>query len=67
MAIETTRSPEGAPSGRWRVVSERSRVGFRVKKMALYHVKGRFTGVAGTVELGPGAASSAAAASRVIR
>lgn len=59
MATETTpkgrtnhSSPEGAPSGRWQVISERSRVGFRVKKMGLYRVKGRFRVVGGTVELG---------------
>ena len=65
MATETTfenrtnhSSPDANLSGRWRVISERSRVGFRVKKMGLYHVKGRFRTVAGTVELGPGESSA---------
>jgi len=65
MATETTfesrtnhSSPDGTLSGRWRVISERSRVGFRVKKMGLYHVKGRFRAVAGTVELGPAESSA---------
>ncbi len=65
MATETTfesrtnhSSPDANLSGRWRVISERSRVGFRVKKMGLYHVKGRFRAVAGTVELGPGESSA---------
>jgi len=35
------------------VLAERSRVGFRVKKMGLYYVKGRFGGVEGEVETGP--------------
>lgn len=39
-------------SMRSRVVSEASRVGFRVRKMGMYDVKGRFTDVEGTVETG---------------
>lgn len=38
------------PAGRWRVLPERSRVGFRVKKMGLYYVKGTFAGVEGTID-----------------
>jgi polyisoprenoid-binding protein YceI len=38
-------------TGRWRVLADRSRIGFRVKKMGVYYVKGRFRGVDG--ELGP--------------
>jgi polyisoprenoid-binding protein YceI len=48
-------SPSGALRGRWIVISERSHVGFRVKKMGLYHVKGRFKALDGTVEFAPGA------------
>lgn len=38
-------------AGRWRVLADRSRIGFRVKKMGVYYVKGRFRRVEG--ELGP--------------
>jgi polyisoprenoid-binding protein YceI len=38
------------PKGRWNVVPERSRVGFRVKKIGLYFVKGKFSGVEGWIE-----------------
>jgi polyisoprenoid-binding protein YceI len=38
------------PAGRWRVLPERSRVGFKVKKMGLYYVKGTFSGVEGTID-----------------
>jgi polyisoprenoid-binding protein YceI len=38
-------------AGRWRVLADRSRIGFRVKKMGVYYVKGRFRRVDG--ELGP--------------
>src|ERR687897_1434428 len=38
-------------TGRWRVLADRSRIGFRVKKMGVYYVKGRFRGVDG--KLGP--------------
>jgi polyisoprenoid-binding protein YceI len=38
------------PAGRWRVLSDRSRIGFRVKKMGLYYVKGRFSRVEGTLD-----------------
>jgi polyisoprenoid-binding protein YceI len=38
------------PAGRWRVVPERSRIGFRVKKMGIYYVKGRFSRVEGTLD-----------------
>ena len=51
-ASETTgRTPDAAAqllgAGRWRVLADRSRVGFRVKKMGLYYVKGRFSRVHG--------------------
>lgn len=42
--------------GSWRVAAERSRIGFRVKKMGIYHVKGHFREVEGTAELGPASA-----------
>jgi polyisoprenoid-binding protein YceI len=38
------------PAGRWRVLPDRSRIGFRVKKMGLYYVKGRFSRVEGTLD-----------------
>jgi polyisoprenoid-binding protein YceI len=38
------------PTGRWRVLQDRSRIGFRVKKMGLYYVKGRFSRVEGTLD-----------------
>ena len=38
------------PAGRWRVVPDRSRIGFRVKKMSLYYVKGRFSRVEGVLD-----------------
>jgi polyisoprenoid-binding protein YceI len=38
------------PAGRWRVLPEDSRIGFRVKKMGLYYVKGSFSSMEGTVE-----------------
>ncbi len=38
--------------GSWRVSAERSRVGFKVRKMGLYFVKGRFKRVNGSVEVG---------------
>ena len=46
---------DGRPTaaGSSRVVAERSRVGFRVKKMGLYYVKGRFGGVEGRIETAP--------------
>jgi polyisoprenoid-binding protein YceI len=40
------------PQGRWRVVAERSRIGFQVRKMGLYLVKGRFKRVNGSVDVG---------------
>lgn len=48
-----------APAGRWTIDSDRSTVGFRVKKMGMYHVKGRFRRIQGVVEMreaGPGQA-----------
>jgi polyisoprenoid-binding protein YceI len=61
MATKTTRDSRtnhdgahGLPlRGHWRVLSDPSRVGFRVKKMGLYRVKGHFRGIDGTVELSP--------------
>lgn len=47
------------PAGRWIIDSDRSTVGFRVKKMGMYHVKGRFRRIEGSIEMreaGPGAA-----------
>ncbi|MGH2847514.1 MAG: YceI family protein [Thermoleophilaceae bacterium] len=38
------------PAGRWRVLPDRSRIGFRVRKMGLYYVKGRFSRVTGTLD-----------------
>lgn len=50
----TNHRPAGLPlAGHWRVLSEQSRVGFRVKKMGLYRVKGRFRSVDGAVEVAP--------------
>lgn len=43
--------------GTWRVSSQRSRIGFRVKKMGIYYVKGRFREIEGTVQFGPPSAS----------
>jgi polyisoprenoid-binding protein YceI len=45
-----------ALAGRWRVSSELSTIGFRVRKMGMYHVKGRFREVEGTAEFGRGSA-----------
>ena len=54
---EARARPEAAngpiPSGPLRVVSGRSRVGFRIRKMGLYYVKGRFRGVEGEIEAAP--------------
>ena len=41
------------PGGRWRVVRERSRIGFRVKKTGLYYVKESFKHVEGEIEETP--------------
>jgi polyisoprenoid-binding protein YceI len=38
------------PAGRWDVVADESVVGFRVKKLGLYYVKGRFTDVRGRID-----------------
>ena len=38
------------PAGRLRVLADQSRIGFRIKKMGLYYVKGSFGGVHGTVD-----------------
>lgn len=38
--------------GSWRVSAERSRIGFKVRKMGLYFVKGRFRRLNGSVEVG---------------
>lgn len=50
--------PDGIPRGAWRVLPELSQLGFRVKKMALYHVKGRFKRVEGRIEFAPEAAQA---------
>lgn len=42
-----------APTERWHVDPDRSRVEFRVRKMGLYDVKGRFRRFDGHVDLGP--------------
>jgi polyisoprenoid-binding protein YceI len=42
-----------APTERWQVDPDRSRVEFRVRKMGLYDVKGRFRRFDGHVDLGP--------------
>lgn len=56
----TNHSPVGAiRGGRWRIVPQQSHVGFRVRKMGLYHVKGRFREVDGTLDLAPGSSSAA--------
>ena len=38
------------PAGRMRILADQSRIGFRIKKMGLYYVKGSFSGVHGTVD-----------------
>lgn len=43
--------------GTWKAVPARSTVGFRVKKMGLYHVKGRFRDFDGHVEFASDSAS----------
>jgi polyisoprenoid-binding protein YceI len=40
------------PPGSWRVAPELSRIAFRVRKMGLYFVKGRFKRLSGYVEVG---------------
>ena len=47
---------EGAivPAGAMRIVPERSRIGFKVRKMGLYYVNGRFTEIDGQVGVGSG-------------
>ena len=40
MHTEQVGHTELVPKGSWRVVSERSHVGFKVKKFGLYFVKG---------------------------
>ncbi len=40
------------PQGAWRVSSERSRIGFKVRKMGLYFVKGTFRRVTGSIAIG---------------
>ncbi len=47
---EQTIRENATAHGRWRVDPERAHVGFRVKKMGLYRVKGRFRDVKGAVE-----------------
>ncbi len=43
--------PDGV--GRRRIVADRSRVGFKVRKMGMYYVKGRFRSIGGELALGP--------------
>jgi polyisoprenoid-binding protein YceI len=38
------------PAGRRRVLADHTKIGFRVKKMGLYYVQGRFSRVAGTLD-----------------
>jgi len=40
------------PGGPWRVLPQESDVAFRVRKMGLYFVKGRFAGVEGRIDFG---------------
>lgn len=42
-----------APPGIWRVAAEGSLISFKVRKMGLYFVKGRFRRISGSVEVGP--------------
>jgi polyisoprenoid-binding protein YceI len=42
--------PVGLEHGTWKVLPEGSIVGFRVKKMGMYHVKGRFREFDGHIE-----------------
>jgi polyisoprenoid-binding protein YceI len=44
-------APALIPEGKWEVVPERSAVGFKVKKLGLYYVKGKFEEVGGWVEV----------------
>ncbi len=57
MASDTRDGPPGGrgearlvSQGSWRVSAERSRIGFKVRKMGLYFVKGAFRRVEGHVE-----------------
>jgi len=50
-----------APDGAYQVDSERSDVGFAVKKMGMYHVKGRFRDIEGRIEFPVGGAPRAEA------
>src|SRR5215211_589154 len=45
-------TPERIATGSWRIAEDRSRIGFRVRKMRLYSVKGRFRSIQGQVEFG---------------
>jgi polyisoprenoid-binding protein YceI len=45
--------PQSIAQGTWRIAEDRSRIGFRVRKMGLYYVKGRFRAVHGRIEFGP--------------
>lgn len=48
-------SSQIVPTGQWQFDPHRSTIGFSVKKMGLYHVKGRFRRFTGTVTSRPGA------------
>jgi polyisoprenoid-binding protein YceI len=49
---QTLHAHEGAaiPRGMWTIVPDQSRVAFKVRKMGLYYVKGRFRDLAGRVD-----------------
>jgi polyisoprenoid-binding protein YceI len=47
------REMAAVPPGTWRVAPELSRIEFKVRKMGLYFVKGRFKRLSGSVEVGP--------------
>jgi polyisoprenoid-binding protein YceI len=53
---ETTERPQPTPASdsarTSRIVSDRSRVGFRVRKMGIYYVKGCFREIRGEIEFG---------------
>ncbi|HKH14466.1 MAG TPA: YceI family protein [Solirubrobacterales bacterium] len=46
-------TPERIATGSWRIAEDRSRIGFRVRKMGVYYVKGRFRSIQGRVDFGP--------------
>ena len=46
------------PEGKWNVAPDGSKVGFRVKKVGLYFVKGKFSAVEGWIEVPEDAAAT---------